>query len=398
MHILEAYASNTCLKIDKPFIYEKYYNVPEGKYITLENPKFHDSKTFDHWDSVIRILKPILDKNKIGIIQIGSKGDKSVKGCFDATKDVNANQMAYIIKRSLLHLGVDGFPVQLASSFNKPIVALYSNYYASHSKPYWSKDEDVVLIESDKEGDKPTYSSSEIPKTINTIKPEEVAKGVCDLLSIEFNYKYETLYTGKFFHVGLVEVVPENPVQISNMEGMPVYIRGDIKEPNVKVDSSNIDTQLSIDGKYSVIIDKPIDISILKKHQSKIDTVVFIINKSSHISFYNEVISTGIKCTLATYADEKEYNEMKFKFLDYPQITKIEIDRADEINYPEDGINKLFYQSNKYTIYNNKFYPSQAALEAGRPADKMDASAIYEVPDKSIFYKDIDHVRILRQK
>ena len=353
---------------------------------------------FDHWDSVIRILNPILEKNNIGIVQIGDKKDKKIKFCIDATADCDENQTAYIIKRALLHLGIDGFPVHVASGYNKRIVALYSNQYASQVKPYWSKKEDVILLESDKGGDKPTYSSSEVPKTINTIKPEEICRAVCSLLGLDFNYNYETIHTGRFFQIGLVESVPEKPIRISNMDGQPTYLRADIRTANIKVSSSAIDAQLSAEGKYSVMTDRPIDIEILRKHKDKIEAIVYIINKRSDISFYSDVVSVGLKCNLATYAEEKEYNEMKFRFLDYPQITKVNIKRQDRLKeYSDEEIKKLFYQSNKYLIYDGKFYPSQAALEAGEPAEIMDPSDIYPIPDKPVFFKDFDHVRILKK-
>jgi len=396
MHILEAYALNCCLKIDKPFIYEKYYPLPSDKYITLHYPNKADSTKYDHWDSVIRLLKPVLDKEGIEIVQIGAGSEVIVKNCCNLLGRTSYNQLAYVIRHSMLHLGVDGLPVQLASGFGKKIVALYSNKYACHSKPYWSKDEDVILLESDKGGDKPTYSASESPKTINTIAPEAITKSVCKLLGLDFNYEYKTLHTGKYFQVGLVETVPEEVVKISNMEGQTSYIRADIKNTNTPPE--NIDAQLSIDGMYTLMLDKPIDVNILVKHKKRIDTIVYIINKSSSTTFYDEVISKGLKCTLATYSNDKDFEKIKLKFLDYPIVTRVKIDRAGEVKQLKgEAIKKLFYQTNKYTIHKSKFYPSQAALENGEPAPRMDPSDVYQIPDNPNFFKDLDHVRILKK-
>ena len=398
MHILEAYASNTCLKIDKPFIYEKYYPVGCDRYITLHSPCKFPSRKYDHWDSVTRLLKPVLDKADIEIIQVGAKEEKRIKYTEDLLGKTSFNQMAYVMKRALLHVGVDSLPIHLASGFGKKIVGLYSNMYACHSRPYWSKDEDVILLESDKEGDKPTYAAGETPKTINTIAPEKIAASVCKLLGLEFSYDYETLLTGQFFHIGIIESVPNEPLQISNAGDDPVYLRLDITEPKTNISSHQLDSQLSVKGKYSIITSKVIPSSVLEKHKKRIDTVIYILNENSSPKFYEDIISKDIKCTLAMGYGETTTDDIKFKFLDYPAITTIK--KKTQKDYKQlDGqdINNLFYQSNKYTIYKGKFYPSQAALEAGISCETMDPSIVYPVPHKDIFFKDIDHVRILRK-
>ena len=115
--------------------------------------------------------------------------------------------------------------------------------------------------------------------------------------------------------------------------------------------------------------------------------------------FYEDIISCGIKCNLAVTYGEKNTDEIKFKFLDYPNITDIKLRTKEDVKQLKDEeINKLFYQSNKYLIHKGKFYPSQAALEASVSCEEMSASVIHEIPDKPIFFKDLDHVRILKKK
>ena len=399
MHIIEAYATNSGLKIDKPFIYEKYFPLKSEKFITLHHPFKYDSRKYDHWDSVIRLLKPALDKEGIDILQIGSENERPIGKIKNLLGKTTFNQMAYIIKRAMLHVGVDSVPVHIASGFNKKIVALYSNMYPSNSGPYWSKDEDVILIESDKEGDKATYGVDEVPKTINTIKPEEVAAAVCKLLDVEFSYDYETIVTGQYFHVGIVEAVPEEIIQISNMGTDVVYLRLDIKEPKVDVTNNLLDSQLSVEGKYTIITRKTLPIKILKDHRKRIDTVVYIVDRHSSPDFHNDIISCGIKCNLATEKEGEELDDIKFKFLDYPKLTVVVNKTKEDIKQLEkEDVKNLFYQSNKFLVYKGKFYPSQAAFEIGHPRDKMDASVIHKIPDKPIFFKDLDHVRILKKK
>jgi hypothetical protein len=344
-------------------------------------------------------LKPVLDKEGIDILQIGTDKEKPVQKCKNLLGKTEFNQLAYIIKRAMLHVGVDSFPVHLASGLNTKIVSLYSNMHPSHSKPYWSNDEDVVLIESDKEGDKPTYGANETPKTINTVKPEEVAAAVCKLLDIDFSYNYETIVTGQYFHIGIVEAVPEEIIKIGNMGGQSIYLRLDIKEPNIKIENKTLEAQLSVEGKYTIITRRTIPSSILKAHRKKIDTVVYIVDENSSINFYNDIISCGIKCNIATEETGDKLDNIKFKFLDYPKLTAVEKKTQDDVKQLKDeSIRDLFYQSNKFLIHKGKFYPSQAAFEAGSSCGKMDASVLHRIPDKPIFFKDLDHVRILKKK
>ena len=96
------------------------------------------------------------------------------------------SQKEYLIKNGVLHLGANSFAMHAASCFQKKIVSLFSNIGPEHSGPYWSKDEDIILLNGDRKGQKYSFHDFEDPPTINTIKPEKVAESVCKLLDIEF--------------------------------------------------------------------------------------------------------------------------------------------------------------------------------------------------------------------
>ena len=53
MHILESFATSCGLKIDKPYIYEKYYPLNIEKYIILEtHDNKYQAKNYDYWQDV----------------------------------------------------------------------------------------------------------------------------------------------------------------------------------------------------------------------------------------------------------------------------------------------------------------------------------------------------------
>ena len=96
-----------------------------------------------------------------------------------------------------------------------------------------------------------------------------MATAVCKLLDIEFSYDYETVVTGQYFHIGIIEAAPEEIIQISNMGTEVVYLRLDIEEPKVEVTNNTLDAQLSIEGKYTIITKRTLPIKILKSHRKK---------------------------------------------------------------------------------------------------------------------------------
>jgi len=157
MHLVETYATNCGLKIDKPYIYDKFFPVSAEKYITLQ-PFSKPSKSYDFWQEVVDQVKPFLDDFNIEIVQIGAKGEGDINGCLHTQGQTSIAQCSYIVKNSMLHVGVDSFAAHIASGFGKKIVCLYSNSNINNVKPFWTKNEDCILIEPDRKGKKPIYS------------------------------------------------------------------------------------------------------------------------------------------------------------------------------------------------------------------------------------------------
>ena len=182
MHLVETYALSCGARIDKPLIYEKYFPLPTEKYISFQPFSGAASKNYDFWQEVIAILFPVLKKEGISILQLGGKEEKPFNGCLNIAGNTNLGQASYVIARSELHLGADSFGAHTASAFSKKIVAIYSNNIVKNVQPYWSDNEDVILLEP-KRATKPTFSLEESPKTINTIKPEIIANATIELLN-----------------------------------------------------------------------------------------------------------------------------------------------------------------------------------------------------------------------
>ena len=185
MHLIETYALNCGLKIDKPYIYEKYCPIPFDDYISFQPCSKYESKSYDLWQEVINQIAPKLIEKNIHIVQIGGKDEKPLENCYHLQGKTNINQAAYIIKRSIMHFGADSFGIHVASNYDKPIVALYSNSRPENAGPYFNSNGKIKIFEIDKKDRKPSYSAQESPKTINEIDPIQVANSILSILNLD---------------------------------------------------------------------------------------------------------------------------------------------------------------------------------------------------------------------
>jgi ADP-heptose:LPS heptosyltransferase len=187
MHILETYALMTGSKINKCFIHEEKIDLPSEKYITFHpySPR-GDSRQYDHWNKVFSLLHDNKSFN-YKILQIGqSDDDKYDKYNVDISYlgKTSYYSLAYLMKHSELHFGIDSFPVHIASHYDKKIVAIYF-YYSSTCGPYFSSPEKIKILEPDYSNIKPVFQYNDPYHLINTIDPETIYQSVCDLLEIE---------------------------------------------------------------------------------------------------------------------------------------------------------------------------------------------------------------------
>jgi len=184
MHLLEAYALSTGCKIDKCFLKTENIYLPKRKYITLHshNPK-GSGRQYKYWQTVIDDLinNPKFD---FEIVQIGGLLDSRLNNVdISYLGKTNYHTLSYLIKNSSLHIGFDSLPVHIASYHNTKIIAIYA-HYLNNTKPYFSKEEDVLLLEPDHSKIKPVFANTDPFDQINTISPSSIINGAHKLLNI----------------------------------------------------------------------------------------------------------------------------------------------------------------------------------------------------------------------
>jgi hypothetical protein len=389
MHILEQYALNCGLKIGKPYIYEKYFPLPCEKYITLNSFSNFNSQKYSYWQEVVDLLAPILLKENIRILQIGQKEDNSYNNCFNLLGQTNFNQMAYIINNSILHFGVDNFSNQVASLFNKKIVSLYSNVYASQSKPYWSNKENIKLIQANLNNKKPSYAPEENPKTIDSIKPEEIVNSILDLLNIENKNTYETVFIGDRYGQTLIEGVPSIILPQNIFTNIPLNIRFDYIDEIIENDYICTLNNLNIRN-CTIVTDKPLEIEKLSQLKNKITSIFYDITFNDvNFDFVNKAKFLGIKLDFifnkSKNKNEDILNDKKLQLVDYPElITTIEYK-----DKPKDLIvSSKAYKSKRILFANNKTYLSRAAFIEDKPVSTLESQNINEISNLDLLIEE----------
>jgi len=384
MHVLEAFATSSGLKISKPYIYEKYYPLNFDKYIIIEtNDSKYQSKNYDYWQEVISLILPALKENNINILQLCGQNDQKLINSYTAI-GYNANQKAYLIKNCISYIGSNSLGLQLASSYNKRIIGLYGNTYASQNRPYWSEDKDIQLIEAFDKKSKPSYSSQENPKVINNIKPDILGQAILDSLNIKYKIKNKFISIGLSYMNKTIELVPNMRVDPASLGAPNIIVRMDIK-----FDENILEAQLT-QSKCLIITNKNISESLIKTYKANIIQIVYKIEESNDPSFINLLKNENINFALTSELDQEQINNIKIHYMDLGLIFKLNYKNKEDYDYK----NIKYYKSNHFILSDNKLYMSEAAVERGLPIKDFDKN-IQEIIDTDTFWKHSDNYAFL---
>jgi hypothetical protein len=373
MHIIETYALNCGLKIDKPFIYEKYCPIPFDNYISFQPCSKYESKSYDLWQEVINQIAPKLIQKNIHIIQIGGKDEKPLENCYHLQGKTNINQAAYIIKRSIMHFGADSFGVHVASNYDKPIVALYSNSRPENAGPYFNSNSKIKIFEIDKKDRRPSYSAQESPKTINEIDPIQVANSILSMLDLDL-VNIKTVRIGEEYNRRLIESVPNAIIaDISKLGVNSLIMRMDYE-----FNEGVLEEQLKRNN-CSIVTSKPIKTQILKTYKNNIAQIIYNLDEKHDVIFVKALKKSGVPFALSTELSEDFVKSIKIHYMDYQQIIRSVKSKKEDIKNLED-LNNLYYKSNKITISNGKIYNSKAAYLKDVPFNNKPIKVI-DIPE-----------------
>lgn len=367
-HLVEVYAKDLGVKIGEPHFKPHFFPILEENYITIHNDNKVQSKEYDYWEEVISLVKQ--QAPDIKFIQVGSGEEPKIKNVTKFAATPSIKQSAYIIKNALMHVGTDSLPVHIASSFDKPIVAIYAHTYASTCSPIWGSKKNHTIIESHRNGKKPSYSLKENPKQINLINPEEISNAILKNLGKNKSSR-KTIFIGDKYKEQFIHIIPDKKYGVSSKQ---TVLRFDLHHNEENA------LHLFANNNISIVTNKPLGDEILS--QKNINCINYFCDRFDS-EFIGRVKKKGI--TLRLFGtDEETLNEERFKFFD-DQILFIDDSKKIEENKKEVKIPKENLKIKSYTIYmkNGKAYHS--LFEAN---DKENLDDIFVDLDKLMLYTD----------
>ena len=365
-HIAEVYAKDLGVKVGKPNIQDHFFPTIYDKYITLHVDTEIQSKQYDYWDICISLLKEHLGE-EIKIIQIGGKEAQPIPGIDHSIIGCHYRQTNYIIKKSLLHLGIDSLPVHVSSVYNKPVVALYSHTYKETCYPYWTDKEKTKLLSPDFSEIKPSFSTQEVVKRINEIKPEIIAQSVLDLLGIDKKVKFKTIRIGKNFQNNSVEVKPDFFAYSRELHGGSINLRADLHfDFNHIVNWSQMCALNLI--LTTALTNEQLD--LIKRNTKQI---MFRVNdiENDYTEFFKYIKKNKINLIVST-KNKDILNELRFKYFDFN--VELEAEHAEISNLVNENTK---YFSKKHVITQSKSFKSNFS------ADLLDNSNKFVLNDVS---------------
>ena len=375
-HLIQEYAKNLGVKISKPIVKEHYFPIQFDKYITISVDSSTTAKNYKHYGIVLFILKDFFKRHGIKIVQLG--GQQLIDGVNSAL-NLPFKQQAYVISKSLLHLGCDGALNHLSSLKSVPTITLFGNTFASANKPVFSSSSSLVNLEPEWTG-KPSFNQT--GDEINKIKPEDIANHIIRLLKVEkCKVNFKTIKIGSFYDQSIVEVIPISFHELSIPQNQNLYVRADYGFDEAAF------LQYCQNYKVSIFLNSLIRPNHLQNFAANVKNIFIWVKKDDDVipdSYLKTLKNMGINVILLV-KNEK----------DLPFLRNIYFDTVVQQYRPEvdkyEGFNKnARFLSAKRLICNGKQYLSPAHW-------KKNLDNNNQVLDSPEYFCELDHFYIYEQ-
>ena len=383
MNLTEKYALNCGVKIRKPAVGLSYFPVPDNPYIILDNRSRDASSSYDLFSDVIGYIKPILDQHNISILSF-SKDENSVIPDTNGFCGLFKKQENFLIKHSLAVVGVNELSLHVANILQIPNIGMYSTYPASSKKPIWN--DSHVVIESNRDGNLPSYGAQEQPKTINLIEPEVVARHIFNELKLKDKIPHETFYIGDLYPIKVVEVIPNFAPPAGYMEGKALNLRMDY----------HFDERLAAawlnNRKLNLLTKKPINLKLLNYFKKNIAQLTININDSFSDTYLRDAQALGINVQIFC-EDADKLNDLRFEFFDF-EINESLFKKKEDLDDAKSLVNdKTKFLTGKILLSEGKKYSCFEAKKAGKELTNQ-PELIYDTDE---FWKELDHYRLINE-
>ena len=402
MKLLELYSLATGLKIGKQFLLDKFYPLDNSNYITIHSGSGMPGKNYDYYNNVLELISLFFKQSKIDILQLGGKDDIPLKYCQNLLGKTDIHQTNYILSKSLLHIGNDSWIQHRAGYINIPVIELFGTTSKSEHSPY-NYNPISHFLESHRNNNIPTFFPNENPKTINFIKPEDIASSIFKLLNINYKSPIDTFFIGYNYNPFILEWIPNGIIDPKFMSNTPVTVRQDLffNEDNMLVAAIN-------GRKLNIVTNKPIKIEILNRIKTNVVGINYEISDNDDIDYIKQLKKIGVQTKVfSKEKDAQKISNLRLKFFDACTIEYMEDknkqnfigDAAKYLNKELDKDQKfdtMKYRSNKFIISDGKLFTSKAAWKANISVKNFEEN-ICNIIDNEDFWCDYQFYYIFNQ-
>lgn len=405
--LASVYSRSTGLRLDRPNVKEAFYPHPFERYVTIQTGSGQPAKNYPLFADVVRLLKPILDANRITILHLGGKDDPALAGVHDLRGKTGFLQANYLIGRTLLHVGNDSWLAHCAGWHFKPLVVLFGSTSPQNHSPYWLDVAKTILIESHRYGGRPTFAQ-ESPSTISLIPPEQVANAILRLLGIGDQFAHQSRFFGALYQHLTFDLIPNSVPAPGFNPQVPMTVRMDY------LHNETILAQVLQSGrKVNVITAKPIDPNLLAAFRASILSYNHEVTAAEPLTLtYVDTIRTLLpRHTFFTReTDTKVVADLRLHYFDHVNVEQVALTSREDylaaaclyLNRPDTPETRLDltrelshtrFRSSKVVLSDGKAFISRAHMAAGISTDSLQSNegAVIDTVD---FFRDLNHMTL----
>jgi hypothetical protein len=259
--------------------------------------------------------------------------------------------------------------------------------------PHWgTKSKHVLFKGYERVGNgKPSYSPQENPKSINTIRPEEVANSIFKLLGLSQTIPFETQYMGpRYSNMMVRELIPNNPAFMP-MPDQPIEIRFDLHS-----DENMLAHHLQYWQNVVLTTDKPIKTELLKAFKPRIKQMTYWVREQDEPDFARTVVEQGIPLAIVSDLPSEAIQKKKISYYEFGVINEVAKPNTESINaLRSKGLDLMYYRSAKLIASNGKVYASHADVEVDAPLNVN--FEYHRIIDSPKFWQDLDFYTVVKK-
>jgi ADP-heptose:LPS heptosyltransferase len=385
-HLLKEYENNLGVIADKPVINSHYFPILFDDYILIYNDGSTNPNFYHHYDLVLSLLEPYLNKNKKKVVFIGDKN--GMPGAAEVSlTDLTFRQYCYLISKASVFVSNSNSLTQYASSVGTPLVNLFADNYPKVCKGFWSKqNHDCINIQANWEM-KPNLISGVMHECINTIPAEKIVNGIIALTSNfkEKNIKFKTKLTNKESVLKLDLVGPFKNHEILNSAEI-VNVRLDLSERSG-----------SMEGLFDILKSKKchvyvrnsvVDYNLIYSFHKNIEKIFILIDKKPpkiEESYFENINRLGVEVEFIV-ENESILEEVRFDYFEQNVSFKKEGNKKPKNIKKGDE-----FVTCRFVLADGKIYSSMSHWEKGLDNNN-------NILDNDLYWEELDYFYIYEQE